>query len=320
LSLGIDLKSKNALIIVESPLQLLCAHEAISYFKVNSRFYIRLSNNEVNNLQMKSIVKDLNIDNVEYLELAPKKDFKTLLKMFKYLIILKLKKYDYYILGDYLSGFIKQFIKISSQKKIILLDDGVASFKIQRELKKKSLPLTLYTMFNIEKFDNQQIYINKFVTLKNKYNNKNQSDDIFIGGKLVDLDIVSMNTYIKVIKHALTNSNGNKILYFPHRGTSKEVINEIVSIENIEVIYPDTTVELYLLKKGINPKNIYSILSTALFTLSTIYDNVNVIAYKPIFNKNDREDDIEKLYLIMEDIKNSIQIVSLNEDTRLNNE
>jgi len=315
LSLGIDLSNslnpKNALVIVESPLQLLCAFEAVNYFNVYSDFYIRLSDNEVNNLQMKNIVQDLNINNVKYLLLSSKKDFRTVLNIFKHLIMLKLKKFDYYILGDYLSGFIKQFIKISSKEKVILLDDGVATFKIQRELHKKLLPITLYTMFNIEKFENQQIYINKFDTLKNKYSMISKSDDIFIGGKLVDLNILSMNSYIEVIKLAVTNSNGNKILYFPHRGTSEEVINEIATVENIEILYPDTTIELYLLKKGIKPRNIYSILSTALFSLSILYNDINVIAYKPTFNKNEREKDIDKLYIQLKNSK-KIEVVDYN--------
>ncbi len=310
-----NISRKKAFVFIESPFQLLCAYEAVNFFDVDYDLYVRLNRYELNNHQVKNIIEELGMNNVYYIDLPVKKDIFTKLKMLKFLIKNKLQNYDYYILGDYLSNLMKQFVKINSNDKIILLDDGVATYKIQRELKEIPLPLTLFSMFKIENFNNQKIYVNKFENLKKLYPTVDRSHDIFIGAQLVDLDILSLSVYIDIVKLAINNSKENKVIYFPHRRTSKEVLKELSAIENLEIAFPDTAIEFYLLKAGIKPKNIYSILSTALFSLSIIFEEANVIAYKPEFNKNEREEDIEKLYEMIAHDKNPINLISLDEDS-----
>lgn len=304
-------KNKKALVLVESPFQLLCAYEAVNFFNLDYDLYVRVSRFELNNAQVKNIVEDLGMTNVCYLDFSVKKDFFTKFKMLSFIIWARFKNYDYYILGDYLSNFMKQFAKINPNKKIILLDDGVATHKIQRELKADSLFLTLFTMFDVVQINNQKKYVNRFEYLKKLYAKPKYTTDIFIGAQLVDLDILPLEVYIDVIKLAIKNSKNEKIIYFPHRRTSKEVMDEITSINNIEVIFPDTAIEHYLLKNAIAPKKIYSILSTALFSLSIIFEKANIIAYKPKFNKNEREEEIQKLYEIMASPENGIELIVL---------
>ena len=287
---------KKTLIIIESPLQLLCAYEAISFFKIDYKLYIRLSDSKSTNLQMLNITRELNFENVNYINIPTTRNFLSILKIIKYLIIFKFSNFDYYIIGNYLSGFFNQFIKIISKEKIILLDDGVATFKIQRELISKSLPLTLFTMFEIDELKGQEIYNNTFITLKTLYLESKQYKDIFIGGKLVELGFLSTDSYVRVIKRAIKNSKENGILYFPHREASKELLNKIEKLDNLEIVHSKSTIEFYLLKNGIKPNYIYSLLSSALFSLSIIFKEVKVIAYKPKFNRNHREGDIEKVY------------------------
>lgn len=297
IDLNRDFHSKKALIIVESPLQLLCAYECITYFNLNYTLYIRLTNNELNNQQLKNITKELNLQNSNFFLLDAKRNFLNLVKIIKLLVIYKKNNYDMYVLGDYLSTFLKVFSKTIDSKKIVLLDDGVATFKIQMILKKYNLPLSLFTIFDIEAIEHQQIFTNHFSAIQNKYKSEeNKKVDIFIGGKLVDLKIVTLDVYLAILNKIVENSETGKLFYFPHRGTSQFVLDEIISIDGIELIYPDVSVEFYLLREKIYPKNIYSVLSTALFSLSIIFKHAKVIAYKPIFLKNTREDNIEKLY------------------------
>lgn len=299
-------------IVVESPLQLLCAYEAIEFFKLNYILYVRFSDNQLNNSQMKVIIDELNLKNVKYFTLGSKKNLFNILKLISLISKIKIYRYDSYILGDYLSGFLRLLMKFINQKKVILLDDGVATFKIQKELETKNLPIDLFTMFDIKSIPNQKIFNNNFKALQNRYTLSNTNEvDIFIGGKLVDLEIVTLDTYLAVLHNVIKKSDTGKLLYFPHRGTSQIVLDEISSIEGVELIYPDVTVEFYLLKKNIYPKNIYSILSTALFSLSKIFDTSTVVAFKPNFLKNDRENHIDNIYDRIKNHKH-IKIIELS--------
>ena len=306
-----EYKNNLFCILIESPFQLLCAYEAVEYFGFKYQLYIRLTDHKADNLQIKNLAKELGFRDVKYIYIATTNDFMKKFTMLKYLMIFKLKKYDYYLLGNYLSGFVQKFVQYISKRQTILLDDGVATFQVQRELQEKSLPLSLFTIFDVESFANQHIYKNEFKRLKSKYSVTDKTYDIFIGGQLVDLDLLSLESYIGAIKTAILNSKTNKLIYFPHRRTSTEVINEILLLENIEIAYPDTTIEYYLLKESVKPNNIYSIISSALFSLSILFEDANAIAYKPVFKKNDREKNIEKLYEIFNSEKNSIKLINL---------
>ena len=292
------MNNKKAFVFVESPFQLLCAFEAVNYFNVEGEFFIRLNNNDVNNHQLYNVAKELNIKNINYIFIPQKRYFNILIKTIYLLKIIKLNSYDYYFIGDYLSNFIKQLIRFMPLKKIVLLDDGVATFKVQKELNKNNLPLTLFTIFNIRPINNKQLIIhNSFKALKSRYSSaKKKEIDIFIGGKLINIGLLDSSIYIKILKNTLKDSKGNKILYFPHRGESKKFLNDISNLKNIELVYSELPIELYLLKYQIFPNNIYSIISTVLFSLSIIYEKANIIAYKPIFMENKIQSHINDIY------------------------
>lgn len=288
--------NKKALIIVETPLQLLCAYEAIYFFNLKYELYIRLIDNETSNKQLKYIVSKLNFKNVNYIELSGNKTLINKLKIITQIVFLKSKRTDIYVIGDYLSGFLNLFIKTVNRKKVILLDDGVATFKIQKILRNKKKLISLFTMFDIKSIENQYIYKNDFKCIKLKYNTIKKIDyNIFIGGKLVDLNLVDIKTYLAIITDA-ASKNSNKLIYIPHRGTSKDVLNNISKIKNLTIKPIDTSIEFYLLEKGISPTHVYSVVSTALFTLSMIFKDSFVISYKPKFLENNRQEHIEDVY------------------------
>jgi len=317
MSLGVDLKNnfqnKKALIIVESPLQLLCAYEAIYYFKLEYSLYIILTENELNNLQIKNMVVKLKLRKTNYLRITAKKNIFNILSIIGYYVQFRLKHYSIYIIGDYFSRKLNIFTFFIDKNKILLLDDGVATFKIQKELKKQNIPISLYTMFQIEAFSNQKIFYNNFMCLKCKFQTKTSKNTVvFIGAKLVDLKILDISTYINIIKKALSSSQGDEFLYFPHRGTSEKNLKEVSNIKGLDIIDIETTLEFHLLSNSIKPIEIYSIVSTALFSLSSIFEDSNVVAYKPKFLASDRQQDIENVYKEMENT-NRINIVTIGE-------
>lgn len=290
----------NSLIIVESPFQLLCAYEIICALNLKYDLVIRLSGHIQNDKQLKKMVKLLKFKREKYIYLSPNKNIFSLYKMVFFSTKYSIKNYEYYILGDYLSGFLKLFSKFINKKKVLLLDDGVATLKIQESFIKNNKFLNLFTIFNIVPIENQNIIKHKFENLRKKYLNTNirTNNSIYIGENLVELEILDLEKYIEIVK-TVAEKEEETLYYFPHRLSSGLVIERVKNIKNIEIVYPKVSLEYYLLLKGINPKNIYSILSTALISLQIIYPNSTITAFKPKFNLTNRSNDIENLFIQM---------------------
>jgi len=302
-----EVLNKNVLIVVESPFQLLCAYEAIHSLKLNYKLIVRLSGHINNDQQLKQMADNLSFSNVIFIKIKTKKDVLSLLNMTIFYIQLYFRQFDYYYFGDYLSGFLKLSSKFINRKKIFLLDDGVATLKIQQQFLQNNSPLNLYTVFDIKAMHMQKILKHRFLHLTNHFKNSNIiNKNIYIGENLVELSILDAKKYLDIVREVAKESK--ELFYFPHRLSSPDILNEIKKIKNISIVYPDVCIEYYVLKEGILPSKVYSILSTALFTLNILFPKSNIIAYKPIFNVTKRSEDIEHLFNIMK-LDTSISVI-----------
>lgn len=97
----------------------------------------------------------------------------------------------------------------------------------------------------------------------------NESTDIFLGGKYVDIGVMSEHQYISAIRNSM--SRGHQLLYVAHRAEREEMLASIgTKLPDLKIIKPRGCVELYLIEEKLRPKTVYSIYSTALITLSEI--------------------------------------------------
>ncbi|MBE4598331.1 hypothetical protein BOO30_18385 [Vibrio navarrensis] len=80
---------------------------------------------------------------------------------------------------------------------------------------------------------------------------------------------------IPIIKNEL-NFIKSKFYYFPHRTESKEVERKILKIKNVVYVRPVFPIEIELMNKNINIKEIYGIGSTALVTLLSLIPDAKI--------------------------------------------
>ncbi len=292
---------KKSLLFVESPLQLLNAYEAVSYFNLKNYSYIvRLSNNEANDKQIINLLKLLKINktDVQYIYLRTMNrtsyDYsKLLFYRYKYIFV---KNIDKIFIGNYESGFFKLFIKQFSKQSIILLDDGAKTLSIQNKFT-NTKNYNLFTMYDIEALENQKNYINSYrqVLSKIKELSINQDEILFLGTKLSEVGIINEEYYIKLIQNICNYYSNKKIVYIIHRGESKEKLNLVQKNKNIVIKQLDYPIELYGLYEKEMPFKVSSFYSTAILTMNKIY-NLEAECFKFNYSNSIHASAIDEVY------------------------
>lgn len=268
------------LYIVESPLQLLCAFER-SFFQENVTFVVRMNGNPTNDNQILKVAKTLKIDVVKKV-LRPNRIKLDLLKNIIFIIYL-LAKYDTYYLGSYHSKFLTFLRRFIKAKNIVMLDDGVATLLAQKEMDSHKSPYDIFTFFDLKPLPFQNIKKHSFQNLVRFANveNKAKKGIYFIGQKVVEVGILSLDLYISIVDRAAKMAGADNLIYIPHRGESEIVISRLKSIKGLEVRPIDSPIELYFISEKSPPVAVYSIISTALNTLSIILKKTDFFALIP---------------------------------------
>ena len=279
-------KSISAVSIVESPLQLLCAIEAINYFKVaNPIYYVRLSSQGRNDEQILNVIELLNLrKNVRFVEVSVLKQrnmgsiSRILLSALK--IILSGRHADYVLLGSYDSKFIKFFKPFINKRKIKYVDDGAKTLiLLGKESNKRTLDF--YTFYNIPNTCGLKIYHNDFSYLKGLISAYPvELRTIFLGAPLYEDGFLDFDENINLFKKIFQYYGEKTILYVSHRREDKGKLAAIEAINpNIETVCLDYPIELYGLYEKKTPLKIASFHSTALITMRNIY-GANAIAFR----------------------------------------
>lgn len=279
----------QGLFYVEAPFQLISAFEAIKVYKLDYyHIYIRLSKH--NDTQLKNVVTILfdDISNISYFYIENHnrsvKDYLVALKYYIYAIFQKVK-YDYVFIGNYESKFLSVIIKVIDKSKIVLLDDGVKTFAIQKKFTDEN-SYNLFTMLkSIKPLRHQSIICHNFVNIKHSLIQKNQKkydrnqSILFLGSKMVEVGIISKDEYLEHLVNVLKAHMEVFIIYIPHRG---EDIDKLHILEdeyhNFKIKVVDLPIELYILDEfSLNDiKYVISFYSAALISLKLMYSDIKV--------------------------------------------
>ena len=291
------------LYIIESPFQLLNAFEAINTFNAESnKILVRLSNESNNDKQIIDTIRKLKIEESNKIFYVKIKSRNRFLFDFLKMIILKIiflfirKRYNKIFIGNYDSRFIRFILKFS-KKQLVLLDDGFKTIITQSKFTKNHF-YNWFTILNLKALSKQVNVKNNYSTLNSLLDQNNDTTpkvSIFIGSKLNEVNIISEEYYIELIKRIAHKHNDYKIIYIPHRGEDQEKLVKIASIPNIELKKISYPIELLPIYENIKPVLIISFYSTALITLWNIY-KVDTIAYRFNYKKSTAANDINKVY------------------------
>lgn len=290
----------KVLAIIESPFQLMCVYNFIKSKGCEYEIWARFSSSQ-NNKQIVNVASYLGLGHIRYFSYSKRTPLRMLNSFMRLVLKAKQKKYDAVIVGDYLSGFLSKLTGFINKEKVLLVDDGVATFKIQRlfadQNKKHVNSLATYTIFEIDPLPNQKVYKHNLSSLSELKNiEKLTAKTIYVGAKLVDLGLMKFDDYVDTLK-TCRKSDDDELLYIAHRGET-EVFHEQLrrELKNINIVVPDLPIELWLIKNNILPEKMYSFCSTAVYTIPLIFGEIQQIVFRLDMLEHEWKDDVKKVY------------------------
>jgi len=300
------------LYLTKSPLQVLSAIEARSYFGGFSVLVLRYSGDYNNDFQMKKVASLVKWGSViEITSCANTKLAEFILLIF----LFRLKKIKYswkhIFIGEYRSWAFISFAKILKSEHIFLLDDGSVTIEIQQDYLSKgkeypygkgligkikkniiyficrifkfdintniSRKINLFTCFDVARaYPTQIVLQHNFSFIKKRAKNlqpKNR-EVWFFGSNISELGLISIDKEISLI-HSMSNyykSLGFFVVYIPHRRESNSKLKKIKKIPGLDVVSLNFPCEIGILIRNSIPGRISSFISTALYTIKKIYD------------------------------------------------
>ncbi|EGR0903994.1 TPA: hypothetical protein ACN33Q_000859 [Vibrio parahaemolyticus] len=269
----------NALFIVESPFQLICAFEALNFFGYKKyHIIVRLSGKDVNDKQMKDVVRLYRDENISYIFFRNSNEslMENLISLVKVLIKIVNKKEIY--IGNAESKFLSLVTRFCSQP-VRILDDGTKTLYLaESERYRDNL---FFTMFDLK--GKQVKYVeHKFSKLNsivcgNKVS-RSFSGNYFLGSDISEIKLVTEVAYIDMVKEIINKHQGSWV-YIAHRNESEDKLEVISKKLNMEVKRLKYPIEFIGYECGSIPKLVCSFYSTALISLNKIYQ-VDVFSYR----------------------------------------
>lgn len=277
---------------VESPFQLLQAAE-FSGTGNHQVFIIRMNGEARNDSQMKEMVELFEISNPVFLRISNR--LAVFLHLFPLFLFFVLSKRIYF--GDENSIFFRILGRFF-RKRLKLLDDGVAT--LNSSLNNEYERLTIFSTVHGQK--------NKLSKCRDIVVSANAQEqvDIIIGSKLVECGICSKDSYVSLLEEITWKNkfSDRRIIYIPHRGEFEKNLDYIASRYGLDVVSTKLPVELVGYELKVCPVNVYSVISTALFSMSLVYEEatMEVIPLRPDEILS-RKENIENLYSVMSEYK-----------------
>lgn len=312
--------SSKALFFVEAPFQLLSAYEAINSLKISDyKIIIRLSNNDINNNQLKELLEELFLTKkdkkIKFIKISNKnRSFFDLLCILKVFILTFFSQvfYKYIFLGNFESRFLKVILLGVFNKKVILLDDGIKGFSIYKKFT-NDFNYNMFTMLTtLSPLDNQLISYHDFSKVKEKYfsiKDSTTTDLLFIGTKISELGIISEDNYINTLETILIRYSDKNITYITHREENLKKLKKLEHYSNFKINKLDSPIEIFLLRNNIFPQRVLSFYSASLFSIKRIYPDANVKAIPFDYSCSEYKELIDEVYIKLKNYDIGIEVV-----------
>lgn len=279
---------ERILILVETPFQLLCACEYVRSHEAEYKVCIRNSGRGANDQQTKNLAEQLGMRVDQIIMAAPGDRLATSRALLKFMMSFT-GRYNKVLLGTYFSGLLKNFAKLTLKTEIVLLDDGVATLLADRLIREREpLRYSVFSIFNLDPkayvryerhaFENIRIQAKTYPSL---VDGESAPEALFIGQKLIDIGVIDPESYFRTISWAAERIDGRNLYYIPHRNEGAEHTAMIAEMPKVKVLHSDVAIEWLSLRNGWEPKYIFSVISTALITLSTFYPDAKSYALYP---------------------------------------
>lgn len=287
------------LYIVESPLQLLCAYEAIQKFqKDRYLLLIRFTGRGQNDLHLLNCAKFLNLD-FESFTLRPdhfKVDF---IKNILLWIRLATKSFNHVFFGSVYSNALKLIGKLLKYNELFYLDDGAATLRAQTEIRLKKIgKVNWFTFFKLDLVSEQRAQEHSFEKVREYKKFDSNKFIYFIGQPIEAMMGFSAEDYMLCIQSiAKKCTDIEPLLYIAHRVEKHDFLQQIASIPCVQVLRLDKPIEMhFIVDADYAPLEIYSCYSTALVTLKTFFPEASVHSIQGNHESNENLEAVYKYF------------------------
>ncbi len=279
--------SRYNLFIVAGPLHLMNAIEAIHHFETqNNILLILYTDNKKQLNQMERLLDFADWDSISYLSLPQKATDKIFFARYvhnKFADISK-REIDKIFVGEYRSDHVNHIVNYFNDKDIYLLDDGLAQIDYHKEMSYQPYKVKIrrviykmlsyklspikYTFFTIFDIKNERVIKNEYSFFK-KYINKKDREDLvyFIGQPLIELGVVSEESYKKEFAKIIRFYKNKKLIYITHRREDESKVKRISKELGFEYKEFDNLIELEMINAKVVPSDFATFFSTAIVTL-----------------------------------------------------
>lgn len=212
----------------------------------------------------------------------------------RYIQYLKSIKYcENLFISQYSSDYSILAYKILAPKKVFLLDEGTASFKVIKD--RQATKVFDYKFFIKSILYHRRIYAPKKIIYYTQYDlgtglgndeviiysfAKEENQTIFdhkevlvLGSSIAEVEIVSKADYMEIITKIKERHQGKKLYYYPHRKENAEKLEEIKGL-GFDMIRSNMPFEFYYKSLISTPMYYYSFYSPILDNLSQQFHNL----------------------------------------------
>ena len=293
--------SKTALFIISSPLQLMNSIEAIKYFGITKPklLIIHIVNRDDIKKHFSRLLEFIEWDSIDYVQLPEKKLDKILFpkNIKKSLNRININNIDKIFVGDYQSNHINHIVNYLDIKDVYLIDDGMAmavydTYLYSKPRKEKIVDIfykfigyqikpidyTFFTFFNLKE---RRVIQNNFSFFRNLISQKEIKNRVyFIGQPLVELDIITRDSYIRVLQKIIDFYSDKEFIYVLHRREEESYIDIVSKELDFRYIRFDNLIELEMIFSNTIPSHFGTFYSTAILTLPKLFNKSAYHAFR----------------------------------------
>jgi len=267
----------RALIIVESSFQLLCAYEVISRYRLNYVLVLRMTGVGRNDEQLLQTASALGVSCVPIVARVHRLAADMLWAGPKLLPLL-MRRYQHLFLGSYFSRFLRMLRRGVQARHTWILDDGLATLEAQADMAKSGRIQDLATCLELPELPGQTILHHKLESIVGLNPIEYTDRSLFIGQPFVELDMMRARDYEDILAFSRETSK-SRLTYIPHRAESAERIAGLQRAFDMDIHYPPTCIELDLVRNGEVPRQTFSVMSTAAFTIARMFPGTTVTIF-----------------------------------------
>ena len=327
--------NKVSISLIRTPFQLFNCIEAVKRFNLNGEnILICIYKNEIDKRLFAEVMHEINWKEIYFFKLDLLNKIFYSFKLNK--ILKKFKEVEYCFFGLITSYNIHAINQINA-KENILIDDGNETFLIANNIKNSNFQkkfkisllnkilkrkfdlkflkdLKIFTFFDLTSYNLDNVIIqNDYSNFKISINDLPIEKEIFfIGTNLID-NYIDKEYFEQILKNTIRYFKEYKIIYIPHRYENFTYLQELSLKYNFELKKFSTILELAISKYGRKPTGLIAVRSTALETLSYLYDIKFLNVIKLDKDKLLKENQIVEYENLYENYKNkNIKLINLN--------